>query len=542
MPLLKMNRRPAQFEPLERRRMLSSASPAPSPSPFSGTDAQPIVRAAALAPVAAPSGVVATKIGTTGLKLTWNAPSSADAARISKYRISYVPGAYVAGGGRKSIDLPASTRSATLSSLLPFTLYSIDISAIDTSGAKHTTHINAWTAAPSTQKRYLYLLDLPKNKQGFTKLKPQIEVFDVNNGHKWVKNIPLPSGMYGSRGIAANSITHRLYFTFYNTAVDTYQTGGLCCVDLVTGKVLWTRRYDKATVPSPDRFDITPDGKTIYMPVGENGPDNFWRIIDASTGAAQGSIIFVTAPHNTIVSVDGTRAFLEGQEKGTQPAELKHTIGVVDTATNKIIKRIGPFKDVVRPFTINGKASLVFANVNNLVGFQIGDVASGKILYTVSPPSYVLPNPPLNAALSHGIALTPDEKQIWVTDDLKVGIHVWDISKTPSQAPKYLGFIKTRGTGRNLAGQKDPAASNDASGVPAWIVPSYDGKYMYPESGEIIDVATRKVIGQLRAKTKNSAGELVDAPYSHSRFMLEVDFDAGKVIRVTDQFGVGKVR
>ena len=57
---------------------------------------------------------------------------------------------------------------------------------------------------------------------------------------------------------------------------------------------------------------------------------------------------------------------------------------------------------------------------------------------------------------------------------------------------------------------------------------------MYAESGEIIDVATRKVIGELRAGST--------APYSHSRFMLEIDFDGGKVSRVTDQFGVGRVR
>jgi len=538
----KSNQSDVLCEPLEARLMLS-AQPSLFAFTISGSsEVQPILRAAPLASVAAPSGVIGTQVGTTGIKLTWNSPSGADASRISKYRINYVPGAYVPGGGRKSIDLPGSARSVSLSSLLPFTLYSINVSAIDGTGALHTTHINSWTAAPATQKRYLYALDLPKNAQGFSHLKPQIEVFDINNGHKWVKNIPLPSGIYGSRGIAANAITGRLYLTFYNTPANTYQTGGLLCLDLNTDKVLWTRKYDKSVVPSPDRFDITPDGKTIYMPVGENGPDNFWEVIDATNGDPKGRITFITAPHNTIVSVDGTRAFLEGQEKGTQPADLKHTIGVVDTATNKVIQRIGPFKDVVRPFTINGAATLVFATVNNLVGFQVGDVKTGKILYTVTPPNYVQPNPPLGAALSHGIAMTPDEKELWVVDDLKIGIQVWDISKTPAQAPKYLGFIKTRATGKNLAGQKDPAASNDATGVPAWIVPSYDGKYMYPESGEIIDVATMKVVGQLRPKMKNSSGVLVDAPYTHSRFMLEVDFVGGKAVRTTDQFGVGKVR
>src|SRR5678815_4293089 len=122
-----------------------------------------------------------------------------------------------------------------------------------------------------------------------------------------------------------------------------------------------------------------------------------------------------------------------------------------DTTTDKLIKTIGPFRDVVRPFTVNGKGSLVFANVNNFVGFQVGDVATGKILYTVAPPAYVQPNPPLNTVLSHGIAMTPDERQLWVVDDLKIGIHAWDIASLPSKAPKYLGFVKTRASGKNLA-------------------------------------------------------------------------------------------
>ena len=167
----KSNQPDVLCESLEPRLMLSGQSSSLFAFSISGSgDVQPIVRAAPLASIAAPSGVIGSQVGTTGIKLTWKSPSSADASRISKYRISYVPGAYVPGGGRKSIDLPASARSVSLSSLLPFTLYSIDVSAIDGTGAVHTTHINSWTAAPATQKRYLYALDLPKDVQGFSHL------------------------------------------------------------------------------------------------------------------------------------------------------------------------------------------------------------------------------------------------------------------------------------------------------------------------------------------------------------------------------------
>jgi DNA-binding beta-propeller fold protein YncE len=527
------------IEPLEGRRLLSATLSVERTAWLNSTVGQATLLAAA---PKAPS-VTITKIGTTGLKISWPAPTASEAVAISKYRITYTPGMWAPGsiGQKKTIDVARTATSVTLTGLLPFTLYSIDITAMSASG-NATTHKNWWTAAPATQKRFLYLFDLPKNRKGFTNLKRQIEVFDVNAGHKWVRNIPLPSGIYNVRGVAASAATKKLYVAFFNGPNDGYQPGGLLCIDLATDKLLWLKRYDKAVVPSPDRFDITPDGSKIYMPVGEHGTNNFWVVLDAKTGNPITRITHVTAPHNTIVSVDGKRAFLEGQEKGTQPAAYKHTVAVVDTATNKVIKRVGPFRDVVRPFTINGKGSLIFATVNNFVGFQVADVAIGKVIYTAAPTNYVQPDPPLGRSLSHGIAMTPDEKTIWVVDGLKIGVHVWDISKTPASPPKYLGFVKTRAQGKSLTGVKDPNASNDTDGVPAWVVPSYDGKYMYPESGEIIEVATRKVVGQLRSKTINSTGALVDAPYSHSRFILEVNFDGGKLVRVTDQFGIGRVR
>ncbi|MEA2708923.1 MAG: hypothetical protein QOF78_1524 [Phycisphaerales bacterium] len=525
-------------EQLESRVFFAAATPVG----FAGTADSIVYGVVAAAAVTSPT-VSATKVTTTSMQVNWSAPPVGQ--QVAKYIVKYTPGAWAPGTAGQTLtkNVAATATHVTISGLLPFTLYSINVSAVDSTGRSATTHINTWTSAPAADKRYLYVVRLPKTRQGFTNHKPHIEVFDVANGHKWVKNIPLPSGIYAVRGVAANIATQKLFVGFFNTPADTYQTGGLLCIDLKTSKVDWLKRFPKSVVPSPDRFDITPDGSKIYMPVGEHGPDNFWVVLDARTGNALGRIAHVTAPHNTIVSVDGKLAFLEGQEKGTQPLAWKHTIGVVDTATNTVIKRVGPFRDVVRPFTINGKGSLIFATVNNFVGFQVGDVASGKVIYTIAPTGYVQPNPPLGRALSHGIAMTPDEKFLFVVDGLKVGVHAWDISKTPSQAPKYLGFIKTRYTGKNLAGLKDPSASQDTNGVPAWLTVSWDGKFLYPESGEIIDIATRKVVGQLRAKTTNSAGSLVDAPYTHSRFNVEIHFDpTGKVVRATDQFGIGLVR
>ena len=506
-----------------------AASPAPAQPP---PTQQPSVQQ--------PLGTVtAEQVGTSGLTLSWPASPGA-----SRYRIKYTPGAYLPGpaGGPQTLEVAAPATSASLGGLESFTLYSVDVTTLDPAGAETTKHLNTWTAAPATLERYLYAFSLPKNKQGFTDLEPQIEVFDINDGHRWVKNIPLPTGIYNVRGVAGHAATGRLYVSYFNTFNEGYQPGGLLCLDATSGAVIYQRDYPKSVIPSPDRFDITPDGKKIYMPVGEHGEDSFWVVIDAETGEAQERIYHTTAPHNTIVSLDGRLAFLEGQEKGDQPPEVDRTLGVVDTGTDKIIRRIGPFRDVIRPFTVNGKGSLAFVTVNNFVGFQVGDVATGRVLYTAGPTDYAQPNPPPGRVLSHGIALTPDEREVWVVDGLKAGFHVFDVSRVPAAAPRYVRFVQTRGLGRDLSGKVDPAASNDVTGAPAWVNSSYDGKYMYPESGEVIDVASKRVVGQLRAKMTNSAGRLVDAPYTHSRFILEVNFDGGKPVRVTNQFGVGRVR
>ena len=47
-------------------------------------------------------------------------------------------------------------------------------------------------------------------------------------------------------------------------------------------------------------------------------------------------------------------------------------------------KIIGPFSDAIRPFTINGKQTLCFVNVNALLGFEVGDLQTGKVLHHVA--------------------------------------------------------------------------------------------------------------------------------------------------------------
>ena len=47
---------------------------------------------------------------------------------------------------------------------------------------------------------------------------------------------------------------------------------------------------------------------------------------------------------------------------------------------------VGPFSNVIRPFTVNGSQTLCFVNVNGLLGFEIGDLRTGQVVQRVEVP------------------------------------------------------------------------------------------------------------------------------------------------------------
>src|SRR4029077_17649338 len=134
------------------------------------------------------------------------------------------------------------------------------------------------------------------------------------------------------------------------------------------------------------------------------------------------------------------------------------------------IREVGPFGNFIRPFTINGSQTLCFVNVNELLGFEIGDLNSGKMLHRVAVQGLKKGPPKRHGCPSHGIGLTPDEKELWLTDAFNSRIHVFDAAVMP---PKQVAEIKLRDQ-------------------PGWITFSIDGRYAYPSTGEVIDTRSRK--------------------------------------------------
>lgn len=317
-------------------------------------------------------------------------------------------------------------------------------------------------------------------------------VFDVDQGHKFVRRIAA-GGLTGEgkpmnvKGVAASAATRRLYVSTLTS---------LTCYDLLTDKILWENAYEGGC----DRMALSPDGKVMYLPSLEK---DHWHVIDAISGKVVKRISPIPRAHNTTYGLDGRHAYLAGIG-----SPLLH---VADTATHSIEKKVGPFSAGIRPFTMNGRQTLAFVNVNDLLGFEIGDITTGKMLHRVEVQGFQRGPVKRHSCPSHGVGLTPDEKQVWVCDAANQRMHVFDATVMP---PKQIASIAVRDQ-------------------PGWITFSLDGKRAYPSTGEVIDIATRKIIAAL---TDEYGREV------HSEKMVEIHFAGGVPVRNGDQFGIGRVR
>ena len=320
-----------------------------------------------------------------------------------------------------------------------------------------------------------------------------ILVFDADNGYKFVRRIATweayrREAIEPIKGIAAHAATGRLYVS---------TTRRLAAFDLATDKIVWQKGYDADCC---DRMAVSADGKTLYVPAFERPK---WYVVDAGNGNVITTIITGGEAHNTIYSPHSGHVYL---------ASLRTpTMAVADSRTNQVIKKIGPFSNQTRPFAINGKETLVYVNVNDLLGVAVGDLQTGKVLYEVAAPGFAKGKPRGHGTVSHGIALTYDEREIWVADGPNNYTHIFDATV---MRPKYKESVRLRGE-------------------PGWFTCSIDGKLIYPSSGEVIDIASRKVIATL----ENEKGRHVE-----TEKLLQIDFAGGRPVRAGDQFCFGQVR
>ena len=316
-----------------------------------------------------------------------------------------------------------------------------------------------------------------------------IHVYDIDNQHAEVKVISAFACCADVRGIAAAAPTQRLY-VMYNRD----NQGHVAALDLTTDQVLWDNVLHS---PGVDRGNMAPDGRWLYVPTWEDDPNSAYElVVDADTGVEHARIALPPRSHDTVVSLDGQRIFME-----TKSQTASMYIG--DAASNQVVQTIGGYccSGVLAPFSINGAATRIVNQVNGYPGFELVDLTTGR------PPT---PVPFATGYGGHGIAWTPDEHEVWVNDGGLPVVHVFNMQVSPPEESRSVTI----------------------SNVSHWLTFGIDGRFAYvagrkgsEDVTDVIDTATHQRVGSLHP----------------SEDLLEIDFADGTPVAVGNQFGIGRV-
>jgi len=207
----------------------------------------------------------------------------------------------------------------------------------------------------------------------------------------------------------------------------------------------------------PNQCAVTPDGHYVAVPIRDG---DSVAIIDVRQAKIV-KVLPVKEPHNTLNIGSNRYIYVTSM--------ASHEIDVIDLEKMDYSAHI-PVGGRPRPFVVSKDARTMYVAVSDLHGFNIVDIAAMKVLERVEMPAEH-PGPPRPRefetpdTMTHGLALTPDESELWVTSLLDDCIYIYDL-----KAKKLTGKLKT-GDGPN------------------WVVFSPDSKYGCVSSTDSDDVS-----------------------------------------------------
>ena len=225
----------------------------------------------------------------------------------------------------------------------------------------------------------------------------------------------------------------------------------------------------------PNNLSIGLDGRRIYVALRQT-PGGGVDILDTKTAKVAKTVPTLGDVHNTFVTPDG-RHVLAGS--------LSHKrITVIDAKTEEVAWSMD-FDRGVRPIAFDRKAdgstNRLFVQLTDYHGFAVIDFDSHKETTRVKLPDV----PPaerhlegLQGSPSHGIAVSPDGRTLWVNS--KMNSHVYAYS-LPDLA--LLGGV-------------------EVGDHPDWLTFTPDSKSVYvanagSNSVSVVDVATRREVARV---------------------------------------------
>jgi len=227
----------------------------------------------------------------------------------------------------------------------------------------------------------------------------------------------------------------------------------------------------------PHEIAVTPDGRWVYVPCR----DGYYWVIDGESREVVKRIRTGGRPHNARAGPRGRRMYLS-------PMGGSDELFVVDVPSgHEVVGRIR-FGGSLRPPAISPRHGLFFQHVDGLNGFEVADLEEGRVIGRIEHRTelgwFLLPIRRLGwfstegLKRCHGLAVTPDEREIWSVCGDRVNVHA-------------------------IAGHAFPElASVPLPGKGYWITFSPDGRQAFVAlSGRnavaVVDAETRTVVTEV---------------------------------------------
>ena len=262
-------------------------------------------------------------------------------------------------------------------------------------------------------------------------------------------------------GLAVQADGRRLFAT-----IESDNT--LRVVDTATNKAISSIKL----TGRPNQCAVTPDGHYVAVPIRDK---NAVDIVDVEQQKVVKTLP-VSKPHNAFNA--GSNRYLFVSAMGA------NQINIIDLTTMSYSAKVR-VGGIPRPYVVTPDGTTMFVAVTDLHGFMKVDVASGTAQRVEMPSENHTPRErsfePSNT-LTHGLALSPDGSELWVTSLLDDSLYVYDV-----KANKITGRVQV-GDGPN------------------WVTFSPDGKYVCVSNTgtndvSIIDVRARREVKRVKVGT-----------------------------------------
>jgi YVTN family beta-propeller protein len=233
-------------------------------------------------------------------------------------------------------------------------------------------------------------------------------------------------------------------------------------IDTATDKIIRSVKLSGL----PNQCAATPDGHYVGVPIRDSDRVD---IVDMKAGKILKSLP-VKAPHNCYNARRNDHMFVTSMGG--------HTVNVIDLKSLEYAEVI-PVGGVPRPLAVTRDGQTLYCQLSDLHGFVIADIPRRQVIQTIQlPPLPAGVKFPVPHTPSHGLELTPDEKELWATSCGTDTVYVYDTG-----ARKIVGKVAV-GKG------------------PAWVTFSPDGRFccvsnVLGDDVSIIDVAKRREVARI---------------------------------------------